>query len=339
MARSHHGPECSRRRARAVQLRAAHRLLPRRLLRERRRRPRRALRVRSHDQRVPRVLPGARQRPQHADARARLPRARARRPVVPLRVTLAGGVRGGHGAVASCSRRRTPARSSGAPSPRSRRTRRRPDRWAPRRSRPPRPRRPTAAAASASSPGRSVSARISTASPSSTPRTCGWCGRRPNYPTYYFPLADVRNDLLHPTGERRRSPSRGDASCSTSAVGDRVAPVGRVPPCRFAARGAPRAGRVHVEPRWTTGSKKTKRCTCTRATRTRASTSCPSSRFGAGRDRRRRRRGVRPPDACCSRPGCRRATTSRRPTCGSTCSSRPTPRARAPTRGRRATGR
>ncbi|MDX1510396.1 MAG: DUF427 domain-containing protein, partial [Nitriliruptorales bacterium] len=38
---------------------------------------------------------------------------------------------------------------------------------------------------------------------------------KPYYPTYYFPSADVRTDLLVDTGETRRSPSRG-----TSAVHD-----------------------------------------------------------------------------------------------------------------------
>ena len=46
---------------------------------------------------------------------------------------------------------------------------------------------------------------------------------RPNYPTYYFPLADVRRDLLHANGETRRSPSRGDAHLYDLRVGDRVA--------------------------------------------------------------------------------------------------------------------
>jgi uncharacterized protein (DUF427 family) len=34
----------------------------------------------------------------------------------------------------------------------------------------------------------------------------------PYYPTYYFPEADVRIDLLVATGETRRSPSRGEAT-------------------------------------------------------------------------------------------------------------------------------
>lgn len=35
---------------------------------------------------------------------------------------------------------------------------------------------------------------------------------KPYYPTYYFPEADVRTDVLVDTGETRRSPSRGDAT-------------------------------------------------------------------------------------------------------------------------------
>jgi uncharacterized protein (DUF427 family) len=46
----------------------------------------------------------------------------------------------------------------------------------------------------------------------------------PNYPTYYFPIADVRDDLLHATGETRRSPSRGDAHVFDVRVGERIAP-------------------------------------------------------------------------------------------------------------------
>ena len=48
---------------------------------------------------------------------------------------------------------------------------------------------------------------------------------QPNYPVYYFPLDDVRSDLLHPTGETRHSPSRGDAQLCNVRVGDRVAPA------------------------------------------------------------------------------------------------------------------
>ena len=46
---------------------------------------------------------------------------------------------------------------------------------------------------------------------------------QPGYPTYYFPLGDVRTDLLHATGTTRRSPSRGDAQLYDIRVGDRIA--------------------------------------------------------------------------------------------------------------------
>jgi uncharacterized protein (DUF427 family) len=48
---------------------------------------------------------------------------------------------------------------------------------------------------------------------------------RPAYPTYYFPLADVRVELLHPTAETRHSSSRGDAELFDVRSGDRVAPA------------------------------------------------------------------------------------------------------------------
>ena len=41
----------------------------------------------------------------------------------------------------------------------------------------------------------------------------------PYYPTYYFPAADVRTDLLVETGETKRSPSRGEATLLTVKAG------------------------------------------------------------------------------------------------------------------------
>jgi uncharacterized protein (DUF427 family) len=41
---------------------------------------------------------------------------------------------------------------------------------------------------------------------------------KPYYPVYYFPESDVHLDLLTPTGETRRSPSRGDATLYTVAT-------------------------------------------------------------------------------------------------------------------------
>jgi uncharacterized protein (DUF427 family) len=47
---------------------------------------------------------------------------------------------------------------------------------------------------------------------------------QPAYPVYYFPVEDVRADVLHATGATRRSPSRGDAHLYDIRVGERVAP-------------------------------------------------------------------------------------------------------------------
>jgi uncharacterized protein (DUF427 family) len=47
---------------------------------------------------------------------------------------------------------------------------------------------------------------------------------KPFYPTYYFPSADVRTDLLTATGETKRSPSRGDAAIHDITVGTVTAP-------------------------------------------------------------------------------------------------------------------
>lgn len=46
----------------------------------------------------------------------------------------------------------------------------------------------------------------------------------PYYPRYYFPLSDVRTELLVPTGEIRRSPSRGLADIHDVVVAGRRAP-------------------------------------------------------------------------------------------------------------------
>ncbi len=45
----------------------------------------------------------------------------------------------------------------------------------------------------------------------------------PYYPTYYFPPADVRTELLVATGESYRSPSRGTASVHTIKAGEQEA--------------------------------------------------------------------------------------------------------------------
>jgi uncharacterized protein (DUF427 family) len=46
---------------------------------------------------------------------------------------------------------------------------------------------------------------------------------RPYYPTYYIPLADVRDGVLVDTGERSHSPSRGDAQVHDVVLGGRRA--------------------------------------------------------------------------------------------------------------------
>ena len=45
----------------------------------------------------------------------------------------------------------------------------------------------------------------------------------PYFPTYYFPVADVRTDLLVPDGGGKHSPSRGEGRTFTVKVGDREA--------------------------------------------------------------------------------------------------------------------
>jgi uncharacterized protein (DUF427 family) len=44
----------------------------------------------------------------------------------------------------------------------------------------------------------------------------------PYFPTYYFPASDVRLDLLHDSGETKRSPSRGTAELHDITVGART---------------------------------------------------------------------------------------------------------------------
>src|ERR671919_2640273 len=45
----------------------------------------------------------------------------------------------------------------------------------------------------------------------------------PYYPTYYFPLADVRPELLEPDGGVAHSPSRGDGRTFTVRAGGKEA--------------------------------------------------------------------------------------------------------------------
>src|SRR5262245_13814542 len=46
----------------------------------------------------------------------------------------------------------------------------------------------------------------------------------PYYPVYYFPLEDVRTELLEPDGRTVHSPSRGDARTFTIRAGGKAVP-------------------------------------------------------------------------------------------------------------------
>ncbi|MGH3518518.1 MAG: DUF427 domain-containing protein [Haloechinothrix sp.] len=46
---------------------------------------------------------------------------------------------------------------------------------------------------------------------------------KPYYPTYYLPQADVRTELIVPSGQTRHSASRGDGQLASLKVGDREA--------------------------------------------------------------------------------------------------------------------
>ena len=89
------------------------------------------------------------------------------------------------------------------------------------------------------------------------------CGRavlvweKPYYPTYYFPIADVRIELLVPDSGVSHSPSRGDGTLYTVTAGGRTATGAAVryeqspiPELRIssASTGAP----------WITGSRRTR---------------------------------------------------------------------------------
>jgi uncharacterized protein (DUF427 family) len=50
----------------------------------------------------------------------------------------------------------------------------------------------------------------------------------PYYPAYYFPVADVRTELLEPDGGTAHSPSRGDGTTYTVAAGGKRAPAAAI---------------------------------------------------------------------------------------------------------------
>ena len=67
---------------------------------------------------------------------------------------------------------------------------------------------------------------------------------RPYYPTYYFPVADVRAELLPADDAVVRSPSRGDGRRFSVRTGGRVGQGAAVAPRALAVRGAPRLVRL-----------------------------------------------------------------------------------------------
>ena len=158
-------------------------------------------------------------------------------------------------------------------------------------------------------------------------------------PVYYFPLEDVRLDLMAKTDTSTHCPYKGDASYWSLTLGGRSVddilwsyetPFDEVP--ELAGLAAFYWKKVD---RW---YEEDEEIFVTRATPISASTrSRRRARCGwcwAARRWRRRR-----PPISCSRPGCRCATTSRARTCAWTCSPRPTARPAAPIRARRSTGR
>ena len=94
----------------------------------------------------------------------------------------------------------------------------------------------------------------------------------PYYPAYYFPVVDVRSDLLVGTSTVTHSPSRGNAQHFTIKAG------ARAPRTRRCGSPTPRSRSFGTSfgwtgTRWTAGSRRTRRSTRTRAIPTPASTS------------------------------------------------------------------
>ena len=56
-----------------------------------------------------------------------------------------------------------------------------------------------------------------------TPPGPAWSGRSPTTPAYYFPVQDVRADLLVPSATVTHPPSRGDAQHFTIKAGGKQA--------------------------------------------------------------------------------------------------------------------
>ncbi|MFC7107679.1 DUF427 domain-containing protein [Nonomuraea rubra] len=89
----------------------------------------------------------------------------------------------------------------------------------------------------------------------------------PYYPTYYFPPADVEQSALKATGATKHSPSRGDAVVYTVTSG-----TAEAADAALAYPESPleqiRGSCVSSGTRWTPGSRRTRRCSSTPATRT-----------------------------------------------------------------------
>ena len=140
---------------------------------------------------------------------------------------------------------------------------------------------------------------------------------KPQYPTYYFPLDDVRAELLTSEGRTSHSPSRGDAEVMTLAAGG----VSR-------SGAALRYDRSPFESLWETaassgtpsthGSRRTSRSSPTREIRTRGSTSSQARATYASR-RTESSLPSRTSRRFSSRRGSPSGTTSRRRTSGWIC--------------------
>ena len=140
---------------------------------------------------------------------------------------------------------------------------------------------------------------------------------KPYYPTYYVPIADVRADLV-PSGDVSRSPSRGDGTVYGVRVTGAMAPGAAI---RYLDSPIEEL-RDLVRLDWDAMSEWLEedevvythpRDPYTQGRHPRRARGMSGSRSTASSSATRTSRG------CCSRPGCRPATTCRWPTSGWTC--------------------
>ena len=145
----------------------------------------------------------------------------------------------------------------------------------------------------------------------------------PHYPQYYFPIDDVRTDLLVAMGDTKTSPTLGAARLFTVKAGGKEATA-----AAWRYEDAPMAEvRDLVRFDWASMDawfEEDEEVFVLPATRTGGSTSSPR-RGSAGRARRRHSRRVVEPQAAVRDRPARRATTCRSPTSASTCWCRRTP--------------